>query len=597
MSAEKFPPPKVIRAHAHGARSGHTAIGPLHAHELVAAAERLRREQSALVASRSPLAGLAAMLDPDTVARLIGEVMRRGHGQAAEHERVSTPARPLRHGDTASEQTTASEPPAVAPTRPEPTCASLSPVEAPPATGDLEAAAQAPAPGPCVAHSPPRPAPIAPRLAEAVSGGRAPGHAAASAARPTPSPRPGDRGPARAPDTSLFRYEALRAYKLGLKLTAPLRVVPLNTGIVVGTLAAVLLAVLVIMSLGKVDLTARGRGVIRASEGVQPLLFEVEGIVREVLVRDGDVVSAGQVLARLDSTRLTAALQEAEEQLRTIDERNREDQAHAQTAYERDSALVTKRAQLTRERIISQAASVGAHTRERGRYASLADDGLVAERQRRDAEEVLHQERRNLLTLQGEQAQLEQQLTELEQSHRTATSLRAQQAREARNRRDVSKLLLTQTELRASRSGRVESLLVNEGDVVGAGRVVARLVSLATGRQITAFLPERERAFVRPGASVRVEFDQLPVGEFGSATGTVVRASSEVAGAQEIERALGAAAPEGVHFAVTLELSDDAATRGLYERVSSGSLLTVRMPVRQRRVIGLVFDPVRKWLD
>jgi hypothetical protein len=102
---------------------------------------------------------------------------------------------------------------------------------------------------------------------------------------------------------------------------------------------------------------------------------------------------------------------------------------------------------------------------------------------------------------------------------------------------------------------------------------------------------------VHAGKEVRVEFDQLPVGEFGSGRARVLRVSSEVASTQELERALGAAAPQGVHFAVTLEMLKDPATSGLLGRVGSGTLLTVRMAVRRRRIIGLVFDPVRKWLD
>jgi hypothetical protein len=64
-----------------------------------------------------------------------------------------------------------------------------------------------------------------------------------------------------------------------------------------------------------------------------------------------------------------------------------------------------------------------------------------------------------------------------------------------------------------------------------------------------------------------------------------------------MERTLGAAVPEGVHFAITVDLLEQSSTRSLLARLGSGSLLTVRMPVRQRRIIGLLFDPVRSWLD
>jgi hypothetical protein len=77
----------------------------------------------------------------------------------------------------------------------------------------------------------------------------------------------------------------------------------------------------------------------------------------------------------------------------------------------------------------------------------------------------------------------------------------------------------------------------------------------------------------------------------------VVRVSTEVASVAELERALGAAAPQGVHFASTLEMDNDEQTRRLLAKVGSGTLLSVRVPVRRRRIITLIFDPVRRWLD
>ena len=412
--------------------------------------------------------------------------------------------------------------------------------------------------------------------------GKAPGHVQAVA---------------RQGDSPLFRHEALRAYRMGARLSAPLRVVPLSTGIVLGTVCAALVVALTIASLGRIDLVARGRGTIRPTEGVQPLRFEVEGIVRDVLVREGEVVRAGQVLLRLDSTRLQATLREAEEQLRSLREHVQREDKRARRSFARDEALLQLREKLTRERIDSQKATIAAQEEERARYSALAEDGLVAEKVLREGEVLAHQEGRTLILLQDELARIEQQRSTLEQSVHAGITQRARDLRETENRRDTARLLLKQTELTAVRTGRLESLVVNEGDVIEAGKVVARLVPLTRGREVTAFMPERERAFVTAGKEVRVEFDQLPVGEFGSARARVLRVSSEVASAQELERALGAAAPQGVHFGVALQMLDDPDTNALLAKVGSGTLLTVRVSVRSRRIISLVFDPVRKWLD
>lgn len=434
--------------------------------------------------------------------------------------------------------------------------------------------------------------------AEALSAGRAaasPAEAEAPPGSSTEAVRARETG--HSPDSSVFRYQALSAYKLGHRLSTPLRVVPLSTSVVLATVAVALLAAVAIASFGHVDLTARGRGTIRSLEGVQPLLFEIDGVVREVLVQEGELVREGQVLLRLESTRLRASLQEAEQQLAAVRDRAQQEDKHAHTTYARDTALLRRRGQLTRERIASQKATLLALRAQHGRYSGLADEGLVAHKVLRDAEELSQHEGRTQLMLQDELARIDQQVNALQQSLRAGITQRAHDVREAAGRRDAARLLIEQTELHATRAGRIESLLVSPGDVIEPGRVVARLVSLARLRRVVAFLPERERAFVHEGAQVRVELDQLPVGEFGSARARVVRVSSEVASPAELERALGAAAPAGVHFACTLEMAGDPQTNTLLAKVGSGTLLSVRVPVRRRRIITLIFDPVRRWLD
>lgn len=415
------------------------------------------------------------------------------------------------------------------------------------------------------------------------SGGRAP---AASAEPAQPAPQP-----------SLFRQEAMRAYSLGAKASSTLQVVPVSARVLLVTLAAAALAALAIAGFGKIDLTARGRGTMRAVTGVQALAFPIDGVVREVLVQSGEVVKAGSVVARLDSTLLSGSLQEAEERLATLERRSRREEAVAQSTYEREAAVLERRTGLLRARMASQGQSVATLEHEQAQYVDLAAEGFVPDKTRRDHEERLQAERRKLLSAQDESTRLAQQLTMLELNRGAGIAGREQHLRDATSLRDAARRMLAQTELRAPRAGRVESLLVTGGDLVGAQKPIARLVPLEAGRTITAFLPERERAFVHAGAGVRVEFDQLPVGEFGSLAARVVRASSELATRDELAQALGAGAPEGVWFSVSLQLLEEPRTEALLAKLGSGSMVTVRLPVRRRRILSLALDPVRKWLN
>ena len=397
--------------------------------------------------------------------------------------------------------------------------------------------------------------------------------------------------------SALFRHEALRAYERGAALSSPLRIVPLSSRILLFTLGTAVLLALAVACLGQVELTARGRGVMRAREGVQPLIFETGGVVVEVLAREGQVVHAGEPLLRLDSTRLRAALLEAERDLASLSERVTRDDQEAQANYTRDQELLRRRASLTRKRIRNQRSSVSMLLSRREVYQGLESHGIVSRQDTQQTEQAMGLEERGVLTLHDEHARIEQQLGALEQTYRNGMNERAHELEQARARRDSARMLLEQTELRASREGRIESLSVSVGEVVEAGKTVARVVPLGTPSTIVAFVPERDRAFVKSGTEVRIELDQLPVGEVGSARARVIRVSSEIAGQAEVERALGAAAPAGVSFAIELVLLDDPTTQRLTNRLGSGTLLSVRMPLRKRRIISLVFDPIRRALD
>jgi hypothetical protein len=76
----------------------------------------------------------------------------------------------------------------------------------------------------------------------------------------------------------------------------------------------------------------------------------------------------------------------------------------------------------------------------------------------------------------------------------------------------------------------------------------------------------------------------------------VERISSDVATADELSTHLGVR-PEGVFFRVDLLLARDATQKKLAHYLRSGTLLTVRAPLRSRRLIGLLFDPIRRWTD
>jgi len=102
---------------------------------------------------------------------------------------------------------------------------------------------------------------------------------------------------------------------------------------------------------------------------------------------------------------------------------------------------------------------------------------------------------------------------------------------------------------------------------------------------------------VRPGDDVRLELDQLPYAEYGTARARIERISDDLASAFEIRESLGDNPfPNVPTFRVELRLTDTRAVEKAGVPLRSGMLMNARFTLRRQRLITLVLDPLRKWL-
>ena len=165
----------------------------------------------------------------------------------------------------------------------------------------------------------------------------------------------------------------------------------------------------------------------------------------------------------------------------------------------------------------------------------------------------------------------------------------------ARDHREGLVFQLAQTEVHSPQPGRLEAIVVKPGDTVAVGTVIARLVPLGAPRQIVVFLPEADRAFLREGSDVSVELDQLPAGEFGHLRARVARIASDLATQTEIADALSDTKLTEPTFRVELALEEGAPLQALDQLLRPGSLVTARFVLRKRRLVTLLFEPLRRF--
>lgn len=415
----------------------------------------------------------------------------------------------------------------------------------------------------------------------------------------TPGEARADSGiaPAPSPATRLFRHEALRAYERGEPLASPLHLTPLPTRVLFVSCLMVVLGALSVAVIGEVELTSLGRGVIRAPVGVQPLASSVMGLVAETWVESGAHVKAGDKLVRIDAPEARAAVFAAEQHLAATAKRLSEEHEHGERMYKAAAKRLVRRAWLVKRRARSQHKSAARLERKAQRVENLDREGLIDGNTAEAAGQELDNAERAFMALEDQLAQTQTELGRLQQERDNEAARREQELSEARAALDATRILLDRSLVRAPRDGQVEALSVRTGQLVQAGSALGRIVPEEAPNALIAFLPERDRAFLREGVIVRLDVDRLPAGEFGSLPARVIRISQDIAEPDELTHALGAAAPEGVWFRVTLELRRDERLTRLRPYLRSGTLVTVRAPLRTRRIIALMFDPIRRWLE
>jgi len=349
-------------------------------------------------------------------------------------------------------------------------------------------------------------------------------------------------------------------------------------------------------ALAKVEVNAEAQGMLRAPRGLCPVASVLGGSISEVLVQSGDQVQQGQVVARLEATELRAALVNRERELATTerevseaDRRDRQIEERASLAMQRRRSALQGRVEINRERLAQR-------RQQSENYAELVREGGASQDQSLIVKEALQAASESVSALSAELAQLDLEIADRARQWQERDTARRSQLSRAQANVEEARTVLASTEIKAPASGQIESVLSSPGNVVEAGGLFGNIVPSGAPRTIVAFVPSKDIAFVTPGATATVEVQSLPISEFGLGKGRVTRVSSDVATPTEVQATLGETL-QGTVVRVELELIDSESSALMDPHLRSGDRVTIRLHRRERRVITLLFDFVRKWVS
>jgi multidrug resistance efflux pump len=414
---------------------------------------------------------------------------------------------------------------------------------------------------------------------------------------PRPSPRaPAPAAPPAATRPQIFRAEAMRHRLSAEEGRGVIRIAPPWAWAIVCCVVAALAAALVASIVGQVEVTTRGRGILRPTAGVRALTSQAGGTVAKVEARSGQVVRAGAVLLRIDAPDVQAQVLEADRQLEALRTQFSGVAAQQDQHYAEQIESLRARARRTEEQITSLRGTVKFQERRVAADAQLVAKGLLSELAAGDGRESLAQAQRQLSGAEQSLDQTRQELASLEGRRQDDLWQRQQAISAAQNRRDSLALQERQSVVTAPEDGTVDALSARVGEVVRAGQTVGKLIPAGSPLQVVAFLAERDRGFVKPGDEVRLELDQLPHAEYGTLRARIARIGDDLASPAEIREALGDEQKlEAPSYRVELEITDATPAEAAHVTLRTGGLMDVRYTLRRQRLITLVFTPLARF--
>ncbi|NUQ16554.1 MAG: HlyD family efflux transporter periplasmic adaptor subunit [Flavobacteriales bacterium] len=240
---------------------------------------------------------------------------------------------------------------------------------------------------------------------------------------------------------------------------------------------------------------ASGNGRIEAIE--TDVATKLAGRIEEILVKEGDFIERGQVLARMNVDVLKAQLAQAKAQVAQAQNAQRTAVANVSLRESEKATAKSVVAQREAEKILAEKRFV--------RTEALREKNVVTQ-------EELDEDRASVLSSQAALAASQSQVLSADAAIAAAKSqvieaesaVAAAMAEVARIEADIE-----DSELESPRGGRVQYKIAEVGEVLPAGGAVLNVVDLSDV-YMTFFLPTLEAGQVSIGHEVRLVLDALP---------------------------------------------------------------------------------------
>lgn len=404
----------------------------------------------------------------------------------------------------------------------------------------------------------------------------------------------------------IFRKAAIERMARPGRADQPLRLVGASGWLVLASVVMLIVSGLIWAAQTMAPMKARAPGILIDEAGLVELVSEQGGALLSLEISPGDLVDEGQVIATLSRSDLRRELNGARALLEDQKERLSQLSQAQEARLEREAAADTRRLGALAATMDTLNGRLPVFLERAKELEALAGRGVVPLDRLLDAQIAVSD-------LEERMANLAQEIRgiELQASERAATAqfdLLEERLAIEEQARVIARLearLAEERVVRATHSGRVVELQVNQGDVLPAGGALATLVLAGEERQIVAvmFVPPEDGKRIAPGMAAEIAPTTVEREVFGHITAEVLSVSELPATPDGMRRILQndqlvqQLSLQGAPIEVRVKMRADATTEtgyawsasdGPISGVNAGTLVEGRIILEERPIIDLI---------
>jgi HlyD family secretion protein len=414
---------------------------------------------------------------------------------------------------------------------------------------------------------------------------------------------------------------------------------PLGRKVLWGLLA-LLLALLLWALIGKLDIVAVAEGKLIPESYVKIVQPADSGIVKDILVKEGQSVQAGQVLMRMDtliseadSQSINADFQRKRLALRRIEAelagqpfktqaddppqlaqeiaaqyRANRSALEAALAEERSRLIKARQDMAAAEQVKKKLEEVLPHYRNQDHaYEKLVKDGFAGslmgsdkKRERLEKEQELQTQGFLIESAKASMLQSEKKLAQIDSDYRRQLHAERNdiQGQFDKLAQEVAKQSHKQSllELKAPQDGVVKDLATHTGGtVVQPGTILLTLVPKDEILRAEVWVSNEDIGFVREGQPVKLKFAAFPFQKYGMVEGTVEHVSADAADSNMAGQNEASKKTQPLLYKALVRLKDMALVMdGQRFALSAGMQTNAEIWLGDRTVMEYLLSPVRR---